>query len=202
MLWRFFQNRSARKKNRALNYQVAIALFTQWVESGRPRFEKTNKFNPYGHGFRKIGYGNNARAYLSPCGGFVLRITKRKREEAGYAAFLRLALKRQDNPYYPRIFAHLQSGNRQVVLMEALHDWDRTSEEALDDALEFRNYCDKSAEELPSAEALAENPHMQQAIADMHALIAAGYEDDLHMGNILCRISDVDEHPVLIDPVW
>lgn len=199
MLWRLFTSREARRKNQHLSFEAARELFTQWVESGKPHFNRRRKFKWWQMGFRFTGKGNNARVYLSPCKRFALRITKKGRRELGYSRFLQLALTRQDNPYYPRIYAHIQVGATQVVLMEALSPWGYCSEQAYEQARSFLRIIEGAEPLTPFPPA----PYAQ-LVQDMQQLIAQdGISNDLYMGNLMCRKADDGvEHLVVTDPVW
>ena len=64
-----------------------------------------------------IGSGSCAAAYQLE-DGRVLRVNTRA--DPAYQAFIRLALQRQDNPFYPKVFAAGFYPDKQIVVMEKL----------------------------------------------------------------------------------
>ncbi len=70
-------------------------------------------------GFKRFHNSNSSYVFCSPCGNFVIKLAY---ANEGYKQFIELALKRQNNPYYPKIYKSICEGddNFQITLMENL----------------------------------------------------------------------------------
>lgn len=180
---------------RFLSFDAAREKFTQWVEGSRPKFEKDCKFSLLGTGFMYKASGAFGSVYVSPCGRFVLKMSRHDRCDKGYARFLRLALQRQNNPYYPRIYTCLQEANVQIVLMERLYPLRDRFLEARYRRLKEYSY---SWSEFSGD---ASDPHYAQLVQDLKELFAdETVRRDLHDENVMLRKTEHGRQLVVTDP--
>jgi len=175
---------------RHLSFEEAREKFTRWVESSRPQYTKDYKFRVLGTGFMYKSCGAFGDVFISPCGRFALKRSQDAGCDEGYSHFLQLALKRQDNPYYPRIYAHLQDDCTQVVLMERLRPLASTQ------YLWVKKLRQHMTTDMATLALKDEN--YQQLVADLQALFASTkrIQCDIHHSNVMRR----GEQLVVTDP--
>lgn len=102
-----------------LSFEAAREALVNWVENARQTNTPLNRAEFLRMGLTPIDSGKHATAFSSACGRFVLKVNFAYDE--AYRRFVDLAMTRQDNPYYPRIYYSHHSPEFQVVLMEPLH---------------------------------------------------------------------------------
>ena len=174
-------------------FEVLQKQLVSWVEQTREMFTERQDFNPEMLGFDHFDAGGYAEVYTSPCKRFAIRVSRDCADRA-YQDFLALALQRQHNPFYPKVYALLQHGNRQVVLMEylALIDLDDPEYDEVE-IIREDSRCGKTAKACP---------HMQELVRDIHTLIAGDdYRLDLHPDNALLRHVGSGRQLVVTDPI-
>lgn len=88
------------------------------------------------HGWSYLDAGLYACVYLSPCGRYVVRISKPDVRDAKCAYARLCMLQEEENPYLPRIYAYLPFGKHTAVMVcEALKPVTEENDQELDDLL-------------------------------------------------------------------
>lgn len=196
---RWVQDNFPQKKhiNRAEVFFQPFAELRQqlvsWIEESRETFTLRQDFNPEMLGFDHFDAGGYAEVYTSPCKRFAIRVS-RDCADSAYQDFLTIALQRQHNPFYPKVYALLQHENRQVVLMEYLTLIDLDDPEY--DEVEILR------EDSRLGKTGSPCPNRQELVRDIHALVAG--DDcrlDLHPDNALLRHTGTGRQLVVTDPI-
>ena len=165
------------------------------IVSLRPEEVQVSKMRDLG--FKPCGSGSFASVFLVD-EETVVKVSKCP--DKPYKAFLRLALRRQGNPFYPRVFAVGFHGNEHVVIMERL--------QALKEGKSFWHLLWKTRDEpaqlpkllfyKPVREAFKENRRaFREVVRDIKKLCVK-YRYDLHGKNVMYRGHQL----VVIDPIY
>ena len=163
---------------RFFSRDYALRFYTQWVENQRDTYQRTQKFSVVGSGMLLHGEGWFGEVYLSPCRRFALKKSQGDSYDAGYGYYLQLILKHQGNPYVPKVYAHIQVGDSQVVLMERLFP--------LRDSVQAAQvHAWRSA--VKSGTTQHCDPTVKPVLDDLHALVAEGHHNDLRPNNVMRR---------------
>ena len=174
-------------------FEELRALLVSWIEESRPQYAERQDYNPEKLGFELHDMGGSADVYVSPCKRFAIRVS-RELWDYGYQHYLDIVLQRQNNPYFPKVYAVLQEGNRQVVLLEYL--------QAIDfDDPEY-DEVDVIREDARVGKTGNPCPHMQELVRDLHGLLSGGVcRNDLYGDNALLRRTGNGVQLVITDPV-
>lgn len=163
------------------------------IEGSRRYFGRYRQFDPKQIGFTHLRSGAFGDVYASPCERFIIRVSI-DNDDSGYGRFVRLAQRRQDNPYFPRIFAHIKKGNRNVVLMERL--------QPLPPALSRAVYDLRDQVEARSTPEIKADAHYQQLVGDIRGLLRHPFVgSDIATRNAMMRPTPEGDQLVITDPV-
>lgn len=163
---------------------------------------KTTRFSKNGfvkriqarYHFRCVASGLYARVYTNKAANYVYKVADDEESES-YRAFVIAAMKRQDNPWFPRIYSATvyrpkHSDPYLVVKMEKLIDINQYHVVA----------------QLSESLHVSTNKHLskydKRHLKELRGVLKYLYRkfnNDLHYQNIMMRESD--NHPVIIDPV-
>lgn len=99
----------------------ARAQLVALLEGHRQHFERYGDITPELLGFTEESWGSFGQVYTSPCERFALKVSLHN-DDVAYGTYVNISMQRQHNPFFPKIYAHLKSGNRNVVLMECLDE--------------------------------------------------------------------------------
>ena len=177
----------------------ARAKLVALLEGHRQYFGRFGDMNPKLLGFAEHTFGCFGRVYVSPCGRFALKVSMQNDDDA-YGTFVNLCLKRQHNPFYPRVYCHLRHGKRNVVLMERLHELPMDPK---------ANAFVKSTKERVRSRIPASNKSKRfgegyaELVADLTTLVHTHrFKCDIKAHNVMLRrLPNGNEHYVVTDPV-
>lgn len=162
------------------------------VDGSRRFYGRYRKFDPKEIGFTYLSSGAFGRVYLSPCGRFVLKVSI-DNDDSGYGRFIRLATRRQDNPYFPKVYTILKKGNRQIVLMERLQSLPSSMTTAIYD---LRNHVEAFRHPRVG------DAHYQQLVGDIRRLLRRPFCGcDIATRNAMLRSTPEGDQMVITDPV-
>ena len=178
------------------------AFLVNTMEAHRVHFHRYRSFAPEALGFCELNAGCFGRVYISPCGRFVLKVSIHNDDDA-YGTYVNLATKRDDNPFFPKVFCHLRSGNRNVVLTERLQPI------AYDDmkaAAFVKDTRDRVVGKIPVMQKGRRRRHAKgyaELVEDLTVLVhLCGYRCDLARCNVMQRENeDGTVQYVVTDPV-
>lgn len=143
--------------------------------------------------FRQLGEGSFARAFLSPCGRRVLRLSIREDGgETAYAIFRALP----DNPYVPRVYGWHEDDDYTLAEVEPLRG---ISSRCSDEQYVARCASAQRVQNVREYTRPVEDQHLVELFDRLNEAAETG--DciwDLHSGNIMFR---EDDQPVLTDPL-
>lgn len=155
----------------------ARQFFTQWVENSRPKFKAKQKFSVIGSGFLYHDSGAFGEVYISPCRRFVLKKSYGCACDKAYGAYLKFVMANQGNPYVPKVYAFLQEGDKQVVLMERLHKLG-----------ESQSYWSNTLSNLVrSQNTETDDADLNIVLEGICQLIKDGHRNDIYGSNIMRR---------------
>lgn len=97
------------------------AKLADLLEGHRKYFRRYGEITPELLGFTEESWGSFGQVYISPCERFALKVSFHN-DDVAYGTYVNISMQRQHNPFFPKIYAHLKSGNRNVVLMERLDE--------------------------------------------------------------------------------
>ena len=169
----------------------AQQLYTHWVERNRLKFQRTKRFSVIGSGFLYHDAGAFGEVYISPCRRFILKKSQTYSCDSGYSAYLKVIMQNQGNPYVPKVYACLQNGESQVVLMERLH------------TTTFAQYptIKRLRQKLQCHDADVADPQLRPILEALCQLLDEGHHNDLREKNVLRRKTPHGDELVITDPL-
>ena len=174
------------------------AILIDLINRSHPYFARYRQIDPTLIGFSYLDRGGFGKVYGSPCGRFVIKVSI-DNDDKGYGRYVRLAQTRADNPYFPKIFAHIKAGNRQVVLMERLEKLSAAPDKPYGDEVRLIRAL-VYGRELPRI--IGDDQHYVQIIHDLRHLIhKGGCGGDISTKNSMLRPLPDGYQLVITDPV-
>lgn len=178
-------------------YKKAREIFTD-PETG-PIPKRKNKLRALTawldwHGFKNVGEGSFAAVYEKAGYPWVFKVFN---GDPAYMHFLKYAMKHQDNPHLPKIRGVMKvDNNTYVVRMENLTNV-KLGQEPVTTLLKKLNNMDTYGDiSERDVEWIKSNfPKIHEFFMDFPL---AGYEYDIHSGNIMLRGNTV----VIVDPLY
>jgi len=178
-----------------MSFDDAREVLVQWVENARKTETPICCAKLEKMGFAYIDRGFHASTFKSACGRFVLKVNFTYDE--AYRRFIDLALNRQDNPHYPRIYYSHQSPEFQAVLMEPLRPMRADLPQWQEAKYLQEQVCFGIMPRNPEGSA-----HFTQLVWDMWSLFSQdAVREDLSGRNIMVRHQAGSMQLVVTDPV-
>lgn len=178
-----------------MSFDAARDAFVKWVENARDTETPIHRAQLKEMGFTYIAHGAHASTFLSACGRFVLKLNYDF--DDAYRRFVDLALTRQDNPYYPRIYFACQKPAFQAVLMENLKPLHEGMPQWAEADYLQQQVCFGMMPRNPEGSA-----DFVKLVWDMWSLISQdGVREDIAGRNLMVREENGCLQLVVVDPV-
>lgn len=171
----------------------------------------------------EVGYGMQATVFRHPRhpGTVIKKVRVREPRTDGHVLFTKLALKHQDNPFFPKIYnasmRFLNTGGQELVIqMERLHNIrDEDLAEAMKHMFERLGFDRDMLDTISSMyhylsdptkwnhlKTHTNNPKFREALEILEPAIKKFDGHDLHLDNFMVRLTSIGPQLVIIDPFW